>query len=236
MIRVTKPEKWKDTFFLNLKPIEKLVFIYIYENCDDAGFFDINFSRMTTDIGIDNKTISESLNKLDKTYLTSIDADRIWLKKFLLHQNRLPLDLSSTEGNFIKFQIESNIIKFNNPKDFQDILKNIKKKTTRAKSEFIKPSVEQIVESFRTGEWSFVPEHEIVSIYDYYESVGWKVGRKPMADWKKAFIGCFRRGMSKNKYKQTDYKSAPSKMDMIIKGNEKINGFDFNTLLQKEKP
>jgi hypothetical protein len=57
-----------------------------------------------------------------------------------------------------------------------------------------------------------------------------------MADWKKAFIGCFRRGMSKNKYKQTDYKSAPSKMDMIIKGNEKINGFDFNTLLQKEKP
>jgi hypothetical protein len=67
MIRVTKPEKWKDTFFLNLKPIEKLVFIYIYENCDDAGFFDINFSRMTTDIGIDNKTISESLNKLEKT-------------------------------------------------------------------------------------------------------------------------------------------------------------------------
>ena len=45
MARLTKPEKWKDTFFLNLKPIDKLVFIYIYENCCDAGFFDVNFNN-----------------------------------------------------------------------------------------------------------------------------------------------------------------------------------------------
>jgi hypothetical protein len=232
MIRVTKPEKWKDTFFLNLQPIEKLVFIYIYENCDDAGFFDINFNRMTTDIGIDSKTISVALNKLEKTYITSVQADRIWLKKFLLHQNRLPLDLATTEGNFIKFQIESNINNFNNPQDFKNILENIKKKT-KTKSEFTKPTLQEIIDNFRTTEWSFVPEYEITSIYDYYESVGWKVGRKPMADWKKAFIGCFRRGMGRNKYKP-EQKSAPSKMDMIMKGNEKINGFDFNTLVQKD--
>jgi hypothetical protein len=232
MIRVTKPEKWKDTFFLNLQPIEKLVFIYIYENCDDAGFFDINFNRMTTDIGIDSKTISVALNKLEKTYITSVQADRIWLKKFLLHQNRLPLDLATTEGNFIKFQIESNIKNFNNAQDFESILQNIKKKT-KTKSEFTKPTLQEIIDNFRTTEWSFVPEYEITSIYDYYESVGWKVGRKPMADWKKAFIGCFRRGMSRNKYKP-EQKSAPTKMDMIMKGNEKINGFDFNTLVQKD--
>jgi hypothetical protein len=232
MIRVTKPEKWKDSFFLNLTPIEKLVFIYIYENCDDAGFFDINFSRMTIDIGIDSKTISTALNKLEKTYLTSVQSDKIWLRKFLLHQNRLPLDLGTIEGNFIKFRIESNILSFNNPQDFQDIVKNIKKKSTKPKTEFVKPTLQEIIENFKNGEWSFVPEEEIVSIYDYYESVGWKVGSKKMADWKKAFIGCFRRGMSRKKYVKPEYQNT-SKMDMIIKGNEKINGFDFNTLVHK---
>lgn len=235
MIRVTKSEKWKDTFFLNLKPIDKLVFIYLYENCDDAGFFDINFSKMISEIGINNQEISLSLKNIEKTFIVSADSERIWLKKFLLHQNRLPLDLKTTEGNYIKYQIESNIPKFDYSSELQEVLKNIKKKTkSKLPSDFIKPTLEEVVNNFVNSEWSFIAKDEVVSIYDYYESVGWKVGAKKMADWNKAFIGCFRRNLSRKRQNQNQNQNnqpqKQTKMDMIVEGNDKIKDFDFNTL------
>lgn len=230
MIRITKPEKWKDTFFHNLKPIEKLIFIYLYENCDDAGFFELNFDKMSFDIGITAKEIAGSFSKLEKAFLSSINADKIWLKKFLLHQNRLPLDLKTTEGNYIKFQIENNLEKFNYNQELVSILKNIKKKVGKAKVDFLKPSVDDVIENFNKGEWSFITKDEIIQIYDYYESVGWKVGNKKMADWNKAFIGCFRRNMNRKRPYQNNNNQVKSKLDNILEQNEKIKGFDFNTL------
>lgn len=233
MIRISKPEKWKDTFFHNLKPIEKLIFIYLYENCDDAGFFEVNFEKMSFEIGVAPQEISASFNKLEKAFLVSDNADKIWLRKFLLHQNRLPLDLKTNEGNYIKFQIEGNLSKFNFSDELQSILKNIKKKT-RVKVDFSKPTIEDVMDNFKLGEWSFVSKDEIISIYDYYESVGWKVGNKKMADWNKAFIGCFRRNINRNKRPQYQFQNQQkSKMDNIIEQNEKIKGFDFNTLKTK---
>ena len=90
------------------------------------------------------------------------------------------------------------------------------------------------MDNFKVGEWSFVSKDEIISIYDYYESVGWKVGNKKMADWNKAFIGCFRRNINRNKRPQYQFQNhQKSKMDNIIEQNEKIKGFDFNTLKTK---
>ena len=240
MARLTKPEKWKDTFFLNLKPIDKLVFIYIYENCCDAGFFDVNFNKMVTEIGITNQEISKSLKNLEKTFLTNINSDKIWLRKFLLHQNKLPLDLKTNEGNYIKFQIEGNLFNFNNNPEMSEILKNIKKKTkSKALSEFIKPTVDEVIQKFRVGDWAFIQTEEIISIYDYYESVGWKVGNKKMVDWNKSFIGCFRRNIykrprpnSNSTFKTTN--TPNTKLEMIIQGNEKIKNFDFNVLKQQQ--
>ena len=78
MIRLTKPEKWKDTFFLNLTPIQKLIFIYLYENCDDAGFFDINFHKIAVEIGINENDVASAFKNLEKTFLVSNDSERIW--------------------------------------------------------------------------------------------------------------------------------------------------------------
>ena len=234
MIRITKPEKWKDTFFLNLKPFEKLIFIYFYENCDDAGFLDVNFSKITNETGISKDGLTSSLKNLQKTYILSADFTKIWIKKFLLHQNRLPLDLKTTEGNFIKLQIENNLSRFNNANELQSAIKNVKKATkSKMPSTFVKPTVDEIISHFNKGDWAGVQPEEIISIYDYYESVGWKVGAKKMVDWSKSFINCFRRNskfqrpnQSSNQYK----KQVVTKMDNIIEGNKKIENFDFNTL------
>lgn len=236
MIRITKPDKWKDAFFLNLKPFEKLIFIYFYENCDDAGFLDVNYNKICAETGISKDGLTSSLTSLKKAYILSSDYTKIWIKKFLLHQNRLPLDLKTSEGNYIKLQIEDNLPKFNHNSELQSILGNIKKLSkSKAPSTFVKPSVDEVIMNFKEGEWSFITPEEIVEIYDYYDSVDWKVGTKKMADWNKAFIGAFRRNVGRfprpnQKIYQRPQQQKISKMDNLIEENKKIETFDFNTL------
>lgn len=240
MIRITKTEKWKDAFFLSLKPTPKLVFIYLYENCDDAGFFDLNFDKTASDIGISREEVALSMKSLEKTFIVSSDSEKLWLRKFLLHQNRLPLDLKTDEGNYIKFQIESNIHKFNEKdlKEFETIIENTKKKSrSKSANEFIKPSVDDIVNHFiNEPDWSFVTRQEILELHEYYEKVGWKVGKKKMVDWKLSFIGCFRRNYGKfprpngNSKNGNKFAGQQTRLEMIVEGNEQIKNFDYNTL------
>lgn len=229
MVRITKPDKWKDAFFLNLNPHNKLLFIYIYENCDNAGFFDLNLPKMSVETGVDLMDITSGLTAIEKAYLISENKDRIWLRKFLLHQNKLPLDLKSEEGNYIKFQIESNLSRFGYSNELHDILKNTKKRTRTKAEPFSKPTLNEVIQRFSIGEWSFVPHNEIASIYDYYQAVGWKVGRtKKMVDWVAAFEGCFRR--NQHRYVR-NVNSKNTRMDALIKENEKLQNFDYNTLV-----
>ena len=243
MIRITKTEKWKDVFFLNLKPTAKLVFIYIYENCDDAGFFDLNFDKTANDIGISREDVALSMKSLEKTFIVSSDSEKLWLRKFLLHQNRLPLDLKTDEGNYIKLQIENNMHKFKDLKEFENIVDNTRKKSrSKSANDFIKPSVDDIVNHFiNEPDWSFITRQEILELYQYYEGVGWKVGKKNMVDWKLAFIGCFRRNYSKfqrpnvngtngNVRNGNKFAGQQTRLEMIIEGSNEINGFDYNTL------
>jgi len=76
MARITKPEKWKDTFFLKLTPTEKLIFIYLYENCDDAGFLDINFPKISLETGISQEDIGSAFKRLEKTFLVSGNCEK----------------------------------------------------------------------------------------------------------------------------------------------------------------
>lgn len=47
---------------------------------------------------------------------------------------------------------------------------------------FKKPTIKEITEYLKAKGSSIDPQ----SFYDYYESVGWKVGKKPMKDWHSA--------------------------------------------------
>ena len=40
--RFTDTNKWHDAWFSSLKPLEKLLFNYLCDNCDIAGFIEIN--------------------------------------------------------------------------------------------------------------------------------------------------------------------------------------------------
>ena len=52
--RITNIEKWKDLWFSNLSPNAKLLFFYFVENCDNAGFFEVNKKFMLFYTGLDS--------------------------------------------------------------------------------------------------------------------------------------------------------------------------------------
>ena len=90
--RYTNTEKWNDSWFSNLKPNEKLLFIYLYENCDIAGFVELNIKRWSTDLGYDKKIIEGALKGLQRGLIYSNLNDCIYIRTFLKHQKNLPLN------------------------------------------------------------------------------------------------------------------------------------------------
>ena len=56
------------------------------------------------------------------------------------------------------------------------------KTTTRARENFVKPTVDEVAAHVREKGYTFDP----VAFWNYYESNGWKVGRNTMKSWTSA--------------------------------------------------
>lgn len=91
--RFTDTDKWNDKWFFELKPNEKLLFIYLCENCDIAGFIETNFRKWSTDTNINNTTIIKgALKGLERGLIYSGNNDILYIKNFLKHQKNYPLN------------------------------------------------------------------------------------------------------------------------------------------------
>lgn len=101
--RFSETEKWKDQWFAELKPTEKLVFLYIVDNCDNAGFFELNSRINSYLIGITEKEYLGAIEGLNRGLLRSKNGQYYWVKNFLLHQKNLPLNsLNNAHRQIIK--------------------------------------------------------------------------------------------------------------------------------------
>ena len=90
--RFTNTDKWDDHWFSSLKQIEMLLFMYLCDNCDIAGFAEINLKRWAVDLNSTPDTIEAALKGLDRGIVFSKDHDAIFLRNFLKHQKNLPLN------------------------------------------------------------------------------------------------------------------------------------------------
>jgi hypothetical protein len=90
--RFTNTDKWNDSWFTDLKPMEKLLFVYLCDNCDIAGFIEINTKRWASDIGIDRRGIEGAMEGLRRGLIFSDTEDCVYIRTFLKHQKNYPLN------------------------------------------------------------------------------------------------------------------------------------------------
>ena len=90
--RFTNTDKWCDAWYSELKPMQKLLFNYLCDNCDIAGFIEVNYRRWASDIGTDIKTIEGALKGLQRGFKTSLTGDCIFIRNYIKHQKNWPLD------------------------------------------------------------------------------------------------------------------------------------------------
>lgn len=88
--RFTQTEKWEDPWYRKLKPNEKLLFNYICDKCDIAGFWevDLEFAAIVTQIS--PRAIRGAFEGLCRAYISN--GTYIWLRNFIRHQKNWPLN------------------------------------------------------------------------------------------------------------------------------------------------
>jgi hypothetical protein len=205
--RFTDSDKWEDPWFVDLSPNSKVLFLFLCDNCDMAGFYE-RHDRMTsfyTQIPPDQ--IVSAYSEINKSVIC---RDRwVFVKNFVRHQKNLPLNpLNGAHLSIIRSLILKGC-------EFSDLyselfgfsleelrgLEGATKPLTRglgidigkgkgkgkgkeegiAKGRFKKPSFEEVTAYF-TGKGH---PAEAQAFWNYYETCGWVVGkaRKPMVSW-----------------------------------------------------
>lgn len=211
----TATNKWADNWFLNLSNDAKILFYYISEKCNNAGFYEIHKPTMLVQTDMNEARSRECFIEIKKAYIMSVDRQTIWLKNYIKYQRKIPLKehISNHKQiiNILKSNLE-NPDKFPNNKDIINILPESIKPVKEVKTEkvkdvtepvkrFIKPTVEEIKAYM---ELKYIPnaDYESNNFFNFYESKGWKVGRNPMKSWKSAIDGTWAKSIKeKNKDK-----------------------------------
>jgi len=95
-LRYTNTEKYSDSWFIDLEPNEKLLFYYLIDQVDNAGFYEISFRHIQFHLGISKPEILGAIKGLSRGLLGA-DSDiengsKIYLKNYLQHQKMNPLN------------------------------------------------------------------------------------------------------------------------------------------------
>lgn len=183
MIRLTETDKWgNDDWFIGLKPLDKLLFIFIYENCDDAGFINIEWNAWRNKTGMTTDEITRGLAAIKKV-LVSDGKKGLWLKKFLFYQGKLPLNPKDPEHVIIANKLQIKAKEFSNNVEILELLSH--QKGRKVKKGFTAPSEDEFINYAVRTHGTKV--EDALSLYNHYVSVGWVVGKgKKMVDWQRA--------------------------------------------------
>jgi hypothetical protein len=209
--RITNIEKWKDLWFSNLSPNAKLLFFYFVENCDNAGFFEVNKKFMLFYTGLNEQELMDAGTELKKSYIKSQDGTKLWFKNFLKYQKKIPLNLTTNvhrqiinllllnlsdetkfKGNPLinsmlpaELQIQQGIARTTRRKKEVSEENNSEETPIAKRVNFVKPTIKEVFDYMVENEFEFA-KVESEKFVNFYESKGWKIGKNTMKIWRSA--------------------------------------------------
>ena len=107
-IRFTNSNKWDDVWFSQLTLEQKVMFIYLCDTCDIAGFLEVNDRIVTLRTGIED--VRGTISSLSKSIV--YNDGYIWIIKFIKHQKNLPINMRNGAHKAIVKAIAEQIDRF----------------------------------------------------------------------------------------------------------------------------
>jgi hypothetical protein len=197
--RFTDTEKWKKPFIRNLSAPYKLLWLYICDDCDHAGIWQV-------DIDVARIRIGEDINEKDAVKflgdkLVRIDNGNKWyIPSFIDFQYPSGLNPDNkAHGGIIKILQKYNLLDeqfkplvsplygamdMDKEMDMDKDKVMVKKKL--AENTNSKCTFEEVYEYMAIRIGTELGKIEAEKFVNYYTSNGWKVGKNPMKSWSAA--------------------------------------------------
>jgi hypothetical protein len=82
MARFTDPAKWKEPWFRNLTAPQKLLWLYIVDECDNAGFFYYDPELFSLFTGMKQKDVETAFEGLASSLQGAKSGNEYYIKTF----------------------------------------------------------------------------------------------------------------------------------------------------------
>jgi hypothetical protein len=88
--RFTETDKWRDPWFRKLTPLQKCLFVYLCDNCNNAGFVEIDVEGWCLYISCKPKDLEAAWEGLIRGFI--VNGGWAFIRNYLKHQKHIPLD------------------------------------------------------------------------------------------------------------------------------------------------
>jgi hypothetical protein len=199
--RFVDTDIWEKEWFMSCTPTEKCLVKYVRDKCDLAGIWKPNFTLATYVIG--SKVDEEMLLNIDNgNQFERLQDGKILCIDFVKFQYGTELNPSSP--------IHRKVIDLLSKYDVEYQTKEVQGKG------FNKPTIEDIKEEMLNKWDDKTASYQAKRFFDYYESVGWFVGKNKMKSWRHAVSGW----IARTKIEPT---TESIKQKLAILGNKKLS-------------
>jgi hypothetical protein len=122
--RFTETEKWRDPWFQALSPIEKCLFLYFTDNCNNAGFYEENSRCACFFLGITEEEYQGALKGLSRGIVGA--SGWLWVRRFLRHQKHEPINTANPAHRQILCLISEQVERFGKLSEFHEFIAPLK--------------------------------------------------------------------------------------------------------------
>lgn len=217
--RMTDTDKWKKRFIRELKPKHKLLWLYILDDCNHAGIWEIDLDVASIRVGeaVGYKDLDVFGNKI----IMFDNDEKCFIPDFIEFQYGELNPNSNVHKSVISLLSRYNLEGYMKgtqtlPDTLQD--KDIVIVKEKAKSKrFVKPTLDEVANYIQERKSFKIVDAE--KFFDFYSSNGWKVGKNAMKDWKAAV-----RTWEKNSTTEQTKSKVEQSLDTWQEARRMING------------
>ena len=206
--RMTDTDKWKKRFIRELKPKHKLLWLYILDDCNHAGIWEIDLDVASIRVG--EAVGYKDLDVFGSKIIMFDNNEKCFIPDFIEFQYGELNPNSNVHKSVISLLSRYNLEGY--MKGTQTPPEPIIDKTAKI---FKKPTVED-VSLYCQSRNNFVDAEKF---FDFYSSNGWKVGKNAMKDWKAAV-----RTWEKNSTTEQTKSKVEQSLDTWQEARRMING------------